>query len=232
MNEEKSMNEEKKKKEFKFAPIEFKENNEEDMSFKAYVAIFGNEDSWGDIIIKGAFKKDIKAWKKKDKFPKFLYQHTSTKVPGVITDMKEDDKGLLVTAHFINTTLGKDAYIEAKTGAVNQFSFGYYAVKYDIDNTSYVRTLTEIKIFEASQVTFPANDLTEVVDIKSTIEENVRVFEGFLRDEGGFSQKDAKTIISKGYKSFLDQRDGDPEKKMVELCKSLENLNKTLKGDN
>ena len=226
------MDEEKKKKEFKIAPIEFKGTDEEDMSFEAYVAVFGNEDSWGDIIVKGAFKKDLKGWKKKGKFPKFLYQHRSAKVPGVITDMKENDVGLLIKGHFIGTTLGKDAYLEAKSGAVDQFSFGFYAVKYEIDNKTYIRTLMELKIFEASQVTFPANDKTKIVDIKATIEENVRVFEGFLRDEGGFSQKDAKTIISKGYKSFLDQRDVDPEKNMIELCKSLENLNKTLKGDN
>lgn len=65
-------------------------------------------------------------------------------------------------------------------------------------------------LFEVSLVTFPANDKAKVTRVKS--EDGAlmteREFEEFLRDVGGLSQKESKQVVSEGYRSMLNYRDG------------------------
>lgn len=47
-------------------------------TFSGYGAVFGNEDSYGDVIAKGAFKSSLREWKKnRGKFPPMLLPDAS-----------------------------------------------------------------------------------------------------------------------------------------------------------
>src|SRR5262245_57527016 len=75
-------------------------------TFSGYGSIFNNIDGGGDMIAAGAFKKSLKEWKGKGKFPPMLLQHGGFIGPaedgipvGKYTDMYEDEKGLFVEGY-------------------------------------------------------------------------------------------------------------------------------------
>lgn len=179
--------------------------------FSGYGAVFGNVDSWNDVIEKGAFKRTLKEAKQ---LPAMLWQHRLDQVIGKYVNMQEDDRGLYVEGKLANTTLGKDVYELLKMKAVNGLSIGYSTVGdgYEYDEKTGVRILRDVNLWEVSLVTLPANDEARVSDVKNLLFAGElptqREFEKFLRD-AGFSQKQAKAVISQGYKAIADQRDGD-----------------------
>jgi hypothetical protein len=81
------------------------------------------------------------------------------------------------------------------------------------DNDQKARVINQLELFEISLVTFPANQMAGVTDIKNSLPQTVRQFEQFLRD-AGFSKKSATFITSFGFKET--KRDALPEAKELE----------------
>jgi len=144
------------------------EEHDEYAYFEGYAAVFGNEDLTGDIIEKGAFRKTLSDMKAANKVIPLLYQHDPDKPIGVIREIYEDNKGLFVKGE-INpeTEKGKEAYALLKQGALNGLSIGYEVVK--STNRNGKRILTEIKLWEISIVTFPANERANIVRVKKVV---------------------------------------------------------------
>jgi hypothetical protein len=194
--------------EIKHFAIEGLKADDETRTVEGYASVFNNVDSYKDIVLPGAFAKSLKSRK-----PAMLWQHRSGDVIGVWDEMEEAKKGLYVKGRILDTTLGDDAYKLVKAGAVTGMSIGYSSKKDEFDHEKGVRKLIEVELYEVSLVTFPANERAQITRVKS---ENgalmtEREFEEFLRDVGGLSQKEAKTVLSKGYKSLLEHRDGEPQ---------------------
>lgn len=130
----------------------------EDGSFEGYAAVFGNQDSHGDIVTKGAFKRTLGLWEEKGRQVPILWQHDPEKPIGVTTYMDEDDKGLKIKGQlFLEVQQAREAYALLKGGALGGLSIGYKTVKADWQGKS--RLLREVKLFENSLVTFPSNEL-------------------------------------------------------------------------
>ena len=148
------------------------EKEDGSLHIKFYACCFGNIDSWGDIILAGAC--DAFLVSDDANRMKLCYQHDRTAVIGVITSKTADDHGLLVEADILPTTLGKDVIMLIKSGALNEFSIGYYPDKYHFEKlegvADDVRVLEAITIREASIVSFAANP--EAVLISAKNEEN------------------------------------------------------------
>ena len=148
------------------------EKEDGSLHIKFYACCFGNIDSWGDIILAGAC--DAFLVSDDANRMKLCYQHDKTAVIGVITSKTADDHGLLVEADILPTTLGKDVIMLIKSGALNEFSIGYYPDKYHFEKlegvADDVRVLEAITIREASIVSFAANP--EAVLISAKNEEN------------------------------------------------------------
>lgn len=176
----------------------------DDRTIEGYASVFNYRDSYDDIVLPGAFAKSLTTV-----MPLMLYQHDRHRVPGVWKEAYEDSKGLYVKGHFINTTLGRDVYEEAKSGAIHEFSIGYRPTKHSYDKKSAARMLHEIALREVSLVTFAVNDQAKIMKVKSEDGSlmSERQFEEFLRDVGGLSQMEAKRIVSDGYKAIAGQRD-------------------------
>jgi HK97 family phage prohead protease len=88
-----------------------------EMTFTGYGAVFGNLDSYGDMIQKGAFAKSLAEAKTNGNYPAMLLQHggwgmsADDMMPaGLWTDLEEDDHGLKLTGKMAETQRGKDAY--------------------------------------------------------------------------------------------------------------------------
>lgn len=178
------------------------ENIGDDGLFEGYAAVFGNVDSWGDVIEAGAFKKTLGEYAVKGTMPALLWQHRSDEPIGVWESLTEDKNGLAVKGRLLveGVSRAKEAHALLKAGALSGLSIGYYARDYSMDEKTWIRTLKEIELMEASLVTFPANDEARVSRVKSS-PRTIREFETFLRDAGGFSVNTAKRIAAEGFKT-------------------------------
>lgn len=145
------------------------EKEDGSLHIKFYACCFGNIDSWGDIILTGACDAFLAS--EDAKRMKLCYQHDKTSVIGVITSKTADDHGLLVEADILPTTLGKDVIMLIKSGALNEFSIGYYPDKYHFEKlegvADDVRVLEAITIREASIVSFAANPEAVLISAKN-----------------------------------------------------------------
>lgn len=139
------------------------------LHIKAYACVFGNVDSWGDIIEPGACDKFLKS--EEAGRMKLCYQHDYHEVIGVITDKGVDAIGLWIEADILDTSTGLDVQKLIKAGAINEFSIGYYADKYRYEKREgydyELRILEEITIVEVSPVTRAANPKAILLDAKS-----------------------------------------------------------------
>lgn len=178
-------------------------------TFSGYGARFGNVDSYGDVIEKGAFKATLREWKKRDRLPPMLLQHGGFIGPaedgipvGIWTKMEEDDEGLVVEGELFGLDTDKGTYIYEglKAGALDGLSIGYIAreVAYGKKPDEPKRMLKKIDLKEVSIVTFPANDAARVSAAKS-IEDFLTLSdaEDYLRDACGFSRKQAVAFVSR-----------------------------------
>lgn len=145
-----------------------------------YASVFGNKDSDGDIINKGAYKKTLQENKER---VKFLWQHRMDQPLGKVQDIYEDEKGLFFEAKIADTTLGKDAKALIEEGVVNEFSVGFIPIKYETIRNSEGGyeglDIKEIKLYEFSLVTLAANDQALMTDFKSAEDAHEKLMEKF-----------------------------------------------------
>lgn len=189
------------------------------MEFTGYGAAFGNVDSYGDMIQKGAFSDyldDVKTGKQN--WPAMLMQHggwgigANDMTPvGIYTALSEDDIGLNLSGKLADTSLGIDVYKLMKMQprpALDGLSIGYYVkdLEYGGKSDPYERLIKKIDLVEISIVTFPANGNARISGVKSARDMTEREFEQLLRDSG-LSKKDAQIVISHGFRAIVDVRD-------------------------
>ena len=156
-----------------FCPFEFKMDSpgDDEGTIRGYGSTFGNVDSYGDTVAKGAFKKTIADAKSGDTpWPVMYSQHGSTsEMPiGIWTAMDEDEHGLRLQGKLaIKTKRGNEAYALLKMkprSALNGLSIGYRAKDFELHRNNSgpngaKRTLKAVDLVECSLVTFPADKL-------------------------------------------------------------------------
>lgn len=129
-----------------------------------YLAHFGNKDSHGDVIERGAFAKTIND-RKEDIF--FLNQHNWAQPHGKFSVLKEDSKGLYFESEpLIDTTYSSDLIKLYAAKIVKEHSIGYSTIK-AIQGEDWARTLKEVKLYEGSNVTLGSNPLTPFLGFKA-----------------------------------------------------------------
>ena len=188
----------------------------DDGTFSGYCSVFDVEDSYGDVVKKGAFADSIKAWMDKGKMPPILWQHNRSEVIGVWTKLTEDDHGLYGEGRLLvkDVARAREAMALMKAGAIDGLSIGYQVKKWSFNEDDSVLELLVIDLKEVSIVTFPANEDSLIDSIKSTLEKGemptLPEFEKFLRDAGGFSKSQATAIAGHGLRPLIQ---GEPEAK-------------------
>lgn len=151
----------------RYSAIDIKSVKEEDngeLNIEGYGAVFGNIDSYNEVIRKGAFKKTIEESASR---VALCYQHDIYMPIGKINVIKEDDYGLYIEAR-ISDSEG-EIKTKIKEGILKEMSIGYRpinGVSSVIDGED-VFELTEIKLYEVSLVTIAANDKAVITGMKS-----------------------------------------------------------------
>lgn len=178
----------------------------ETMAFEGYGAVFGNADSYGDVIDPGAFAaylSDVQSGKQQ--WPAMLLEHGFYDMTpiGIWTSLAEDGKGLKVAGKLVDTPRGREVYALLKMAprpAIDGLSIGYIPKEWEPRSKpdDPRRRLKRIDLVEISPVTFPANRMARVDKVKSCI--GAREAEKALRD-AGFSRTEAKSILAEGFKA-------------------------------
>jgi len=176
---------------------------------EGYGSVFGNLDSYSDIVAPGAFAKSLEEAKASGRMPAMLWQHNPDEPIGVWTEMREDDRGLFVKGKLAETQRGKEARELIKLGALTGLSIGYTTRTYQVDRENDSRVLTDVQLWEVSPVTFPANSEARITGVKADAISSPKDFERFLRD-AGFSRREAKQITAHGF-GDSDLRDAEPD---------------------
>jgi HK97 family phage prohead protease len=142
--------------------LEVKSSSEDHVHIAGYASVFGEIDSYKDVVLRGAF-----AGVSSPRDVKFLWQHDMTKPIGVVTNLFEDEHGLYVEATINNETQqGREAVSLVKQGALNGLSIGYHSKEASY-NSSGLREITDADLWEISLVTFPANAKAQINSIKT-----------------------------------------------------------------
>lgn len=146
--------------------------------FTGYASVFGNKDSYGDVVMPGAFANDLQRWEAKGDPIPTLFGHNMSDPDfniGWCLEAKEDDKGLFVKVQLdLDNPKSQQTYRLLKGRRINQMSFAYDVLaggwakrQTDDGETEEYYELRELKIYEVSVVPIGANQETEILDVKS-----------------------------------------------------------------
>jgi uncharacterized protein len=164
-------------------------------SFEGYASVFGNKDQGGDIVERGAFAKSIKS--RGVKGIKMLMDHDAKSRPGIWEEMREDEFGLYVRGRLLTEkSIGRDAHIDLKSGALDGLSIGGRTLSDAIDGRKRARVIKEFDLYEISLVSFPMNEQARVSSVKSLDVDVIRAMEADFRKELNLSNASAVSAVA------------------------------------
>ena len=185
-------------------PFRLKAAPDADGRFEGFGAVFDNTDSFDEVIAPGAFKASLAAYRRQGRMPALLWQHDARAPIGVWESLSETDAGLMARGRLLlDLQLGREAHILLQAGALDGLSIGFRTLQARLDDTTGVRTLTEIELFEISLVTFPANAGARVTAVKTGGIASPRDFERAMRGLG-FSRRQARILVARGYRALAE----------------------------
>jgi len=163
---------------YKTAPDDLVSKSESDEypngSVEGYLSTFGNVDSDGDVIRRGAYAKTIaqnagRGWP-------LMVRHKvlgggPLDVVGTIREAKEDDRGLWVRAGYAKDELSQTVRSKVADGHIRYFSVGFRPVDYARESRQiegrYITEWTELALVEGTITPFPANTEAVITSAKS-----------------------------------------------------------------
>ncbi len=159
--------------------VKFKTDGLAEGEFIGYASVFGNKDSYGDVVLKGAFANTLAEWERKGVPIPLLWGHNTADPDfnlGEIIEATEDERGLKVHGKLdMESPKSAQTYRLLKSGRVNQMSFAYHVV-----DGAYIQPegddktwrdayyeLRELDLYEVSIVPIGANQETEILAVKA-----------------------------------------------------------------
>lgn len=198
----------------------------EDGQFSGYASVFGEIDSYRDIVVAGAFTKSLAQFAEKNRHVPMLWQHKADTPIGVYTVIREDSHGLYVEgACNMGVQQARECHALMKQGALTGLSIGYDPITTKWNKDDSTIELHEVKLWEISPVTFPAGDSARA-SVKSALDavESLSDVEDILR-EAGFSRMEAKQLVKLcRTKSSEQPRDADLNVQLAGLSAILSKL--------
>jgi HK97 family phage prohead protease len=154
--------------------------------FDGHASAWWSVDSYGTAMKPGAFTKTLQ--ERADRIP-LLWQHDAYTPIGKPDELKEDRHGLAFKASVVpDVRAGQEALALLRAGTPLGMSFGFETVRaepptekeaerldwsqapafYTSDEgRPYVRVIKEVKLWEISLVTFPANEAATITAVRS-----------------------------------------------------------------
>lgn len=176
--------------------------------FTALVSAFGNEDSQGDVIEAGAFKKSLAEWVIKDRPIPVVWSHQFSdpeSILGWYTASEETDDGLLMTGQLeLSWAKAQRVYELMEKGLIVEFSISGKVRDYELieddDEDSWWPSMKikDIDLWEAGPCFKGANPETELLSVKS---------DGNLGGQAAMVLKEGRVLATKHVESLKEARD-------------------------
>ena len=155
-------------------------------TFEAIVSVFGNLDSYGDVVVAGAFTDTLAAWKASGNPIPVIWSHdwsdpfshigytldAAELMPGDerLPDDLKNNGGLWVKGRLdLDNAKANQVYRLMKGGRVSQFSFAY-----DVDEGAWIENedgnhyeLRRLQLYEVGPCLVGANEATELLAVKA-----------------------------------------------------------------
>lgn len=151
----------------------------EEGEFEAIVSAFDNVDSYGDVVVKGAFSETLKEWADSGDLVPVIWAHDWADPfshLGVVKSAEETDKGLLIRGYI--GAEEREANPKAaqvwrlmKERRVKQFSFAFDVLdgaEVEKDGKSFYE-LRRLKLHEVGPCLLGVNQATELISAKAAI---------------------------------------------------------------
>ena len=213
-----------KKLQYKGITPELKDLDLKDRVVTGYFSKFGNVDSDGDMIVKGAYTKTIteNGYVGKNRIV-HLYQHDVNRVLGKPHVLKEDSEGLYFETKFADVSYAMDVLKLYEAGVINEHSVGFQTIH--SQGKGNYNEITEIKLFEGSTVTFGANENTPFLGFKGQLDSANK----YLKAMQGLMQKGSLTdetfyLLEYNLKQLERFVDSQQEQKPLEKSDTTDDL--------
>ena len=225
-----------KELEYKTSRLEVKNADGEGCHIRAYALVFGNEDSYGDVIAPKACDSYLAG--EDAARTKLCYQHNITDVIGVITEKGVDEVGMWFEADILPTTLGKDVATLIKAGALDEISIGYYADEYHYEKRegyAYdLRILDAITVIEISPVTRAANPKAVITAVKAeetTQEQETLKTKGDMENiTKQLESLEQKAAAAEQRAAAAEQKAAEKEQEIKTAQENINNLDASVKA--
>lgn len=216
----------------KFCQLQAIEENGE-WKISGYATVFGNRNSYGFQIRKGAYSKLLSEGVN----PKMFFNHDSYAVPiGKWTDLREDEIGLKVEGVLTKgVSQAEDIYHAVKAGTVDGLSVGIAwkaADEVELEDGTIEVTMIA-RLSEISVVTYPSDGKARVTQVLSADEvdekieslQSVRDLENFFHDEFQLSKRQSGWLLAKAKACFAAEKNrDDSQKAQKELAAAFDRL--------
>lgn len=175
--------------------------------FTGYASVFGNVDSVGDKIVKGAFAQSLKDFGDGGAgIPCYWCHETSDPEMNLGTTLEatEDEHGLFVKVQLdLDNPKAAYAYKLLKEQRVRQMSFAYQVT--DGENKKDCFEITGCKIFEVSIVPVGANQATSIESVKALQDEETAPSGDTEDDTDETSEEESETDLTADLEKLEDQ---------------------------
>jgi HK97 family phage prohead protease len=161
----------------KSVPAQIKSTDDATGKVQALVAVFNNVDHGGDRILKGAFEGTLEEWKKSGDPIPVIFNHEWGDLwshIGVVDDITETEDGLLAsyTLDVKDNPAAAQVYKLMKRRSLKEHSFAYGIPKGGSAMTDAgVNELRELELFEVGPTLKGMNPDTELLSVKSALEQ-------------------------------------------------------------
>ena len=127
-----------------------------------YFADFNSVDAHGRRMNKNAFNRTFN-----NNFKRMvhLFNHDENTIIGKPLEVGTDDKGAFMVSQLMPTAKGKEVLTLYQNGVLNEHSFGF--IIKDSNQDGKIEVVNELQMFEASTVTWGANENTPVIGLNS-----------------------------------------------------------------
>jgi HK97 family phage prohead protease len=154
---------------FRDLKFEVKADRGKPGTFEGRASVYGNVDSYGDVVMPGAFSKTLQEHGNRIVI---LSQHDPAQSIG-IAELRDESDGLHVRGQLaLEVSKAAEEYARLKAGLISGISIGYETIRESFKGA--VRELREIRLWEVSLVTFPANSAARVTAVKDNTDADVR----------------------------------------------------------
>lgn len=177
--------------------LDLKFGDDNRREFEGYASVFNGVDSYGDMIMPGAYAGTIKD---RSRPIRMRWNHFGP-VIGKFEEIYEDEKGLYVRGTLTpGHSVAEDVYASMRHKAVDGMSIGYRVVRSSEEGV--IRKLEEIELVEISVVEEPADLGAQVEQVKNLNGliaqcESYKELESLLREAAGLSRSNATCIVSR-----------------------------------